>query len=118
MRKKESVTLKTEYSVNAMFSPADKYHQKFGVSKQVIIFRPTELTTSYEQKGTLTKEKVGGICGCLFITRSSTIVKFDRKEYYPGEAVKVTLNCDNSECSKAVENFILQLVRKSFGKDG
>lgn len=53
----------------------------------------------------------------MFTTPSSSVVHFERNEYYPGETINVRYVCDNSQCDKAVKNFKVKLQRRHFGKD-
>ena len=54
------------------------------------------------------------LVGVRFFGRTEVIcdVKVDRNWYYPQEKINLELDCDNSNCSKAVKYFKLRLVRQ------
>ncbi len=47
-----------------------------------------------------------------------TTVYFQKAQYSPGEKVKFTLECDNSQCKIGVKNFKVKLQRKWIGVVG
>ena len=55
---------------------------------------------------------VGGIFGK---SESETTVYFEKAQYSPGEQIKFTLECDNSQCKSGVKNFKIKLLRKWIG---
>ena len=54
---------------------------------------------------------VGGFCWCGG-SPSVTKVALDRKQYGFGERVQVTLNCNNSACSKDIRAFKVMLLMR------
>ena len=54
--------------------------------------------------------KVGGFMG-FGKTWSNSRVTLDRDIYTVGDTIRVTIDCDNSECKKAIDAFKIKLLR-------
>lgn len=59
------------------------------------------------------QQKVGGVFG-LGAGETKTTIKFEKNIYFPGDRVRVTFECNNTKCSKAVRAFKVKLKRKFF----
>ncbi len=55
--------------------------------------------------------KIGGIAG-LGSSENTTVISLEKTKFSPGENIKVTFDCDNSQCKKAVKSFKAKLLRK------
>ncbi len=57
---------------------------------------------------------MGGLLGFKPST-SSTIVEINKNIFYPGEHIKIRIDCDNTNSSNAVKSFKFKLHRKCMG---
>ena len=55
--------------------------------------------------------KIGGIAG-LGASENTTVISLEKSKFSPGEHIRVTFDCDNSQCKKAVKSFKAKLLRK------
>lgn len=58
---------------------------------------------------------MGGLLG-WGKTRCSSVIIFEKNEYYIGEWANVRIICDNSACKKDVRAFKLKLIREIFAR--
>ena len=49
-------------------------------------------------------------------TKSSSVIIFEKNEYYIGEWANVRIICDNSACKKDVRAFKFKLIREIFAR--
>ena len=60
---------------------------------------------------------VAGVMG-FGKSECETTIYFEKAQYSPGEQVKFTLECDNSQCKIGIKNFKIKLQRKWIGLVG
>lgn len=51
----------------------------------------------------------------MFSTTSTTKVNFSKNMFYPGETLKINIDCDNTKCARNVKSFKIKLQRKWVG---
>ena len=56
------------------------------------------------------QHKVGGFLG-MSKSESNSIFQLEKDVYQVGEAIRVSINCDNSSCRKAIRNFKVKIER-------
>lgn len=44
-------------------------------------------------------------------TESSAQITIEKDQYFPGEEIRVTIDCDNSKCRKPIEGFKIKIQR-------
>ena len=113
-----------EYTLRAQFTPRNpalfvdhptlpgKYWNVsvFRGSRKINIFQPhTDMSVDREFKLQIRKK-----FGLRLFGQTEAIcdVKVNRNWYYPGEQIDVILDCDNSQCSKAIKSYKLKLFRQ------
>ena len=55
---------------------------------------------------------IGGFMG-VAKTTCSIVVNLEKDQFYPGEQVKVSIDCDNSRCKNSVKSFKIKLQRNN-----
>ena len=56
------------------------------------------------------QSKVGGFLG-LGKTESRSTITLEKDTYQVGETIRISINCDNSDCAKNIDGFKIKLLR-------
>ena len=62
---------------------------------------------------------IGGFMG-MAVTESNSHITVEKDQFYPGEEIKVKIECDNTKCKRDVKFFKIKIQRKilALGYDG
>ena len=118
-----------EYTVRAQFTPSTaagyvadrRFPTKYkdislfrGSRKLYVYYQPTPAPQiQFTQE---IKKEIGGIMG-FGGSKSISIIDFHKNVFYPGEDINITINSDNSRCSKPIRNYKFKLFRQVIFKD-
>ena len=77
--------------------------------RPIVIAQPNIREPQRNISETLTSE-IGGFIGIGKTTSTSTIM-LSKDQFFAGEQLNVTIDCDNSRCSKAIKSFKIKVQR-------
>lgn len=77
--------------------------------RPIVIAQPNIREPQRNITETLTSE-IGGFIGIGKTTSISTII-LSKDQFFAGEQLNVTIDCDNSRCSKAIKSFKIKVQR-------
>lgn len=80
-----------------------RYLRPIILAQPNIVFPPLNLTQTMQHS-------VGGFFG-MGKTAFCAHVTFERIEFYANQRLSLTMNCDNSKCSKKIKSFKIKLFR-------
>ena len=111
--KTESNSLRIRYQLEVCYEPLKYVVQK----RDIFIFFPAfnSLPPPSKMDAELSATMASTVGGIFGKSECETTVYFEKTQYCPGEKVKFTLECDNSQCKSGVKNFKIKLQRKWIG---